>query len=262
MHEFQNKWLNLRESIDRNSRNQKILYLINNFYKNNSHIKIIDLGSGTGSNYRFLKSRLSNNQYWSFVDISYQSTSFFKKNIKYSSKIKKTNFKIVDAINNLNKIKFNEYNLVTGSAFLDILPNKWFKKFHRLNADTEIVYFALNYDGNFKFLPKHKDDKKIVNIFNKDQKSDKGIGELAVGPNCTSIIKKVFKTTHKTFVLDSTWDVNKNYEFQTYFLKFCKDIINKNKLNLDQWLEFRLRLIKEKNSRFILKNNDFLAIKK
>ena len=217
MHEFQNKWLNLRESIDRNSRNQKILYLINNFYKNNSHIKIIDLGSGTGSNYRFLKSRLSNNQYWSFVDISYQSTSFFKNNIKYSSKIKKTNFKIVDAINNLNKIKFNEYNLVTGSAFLDILPKKWFKKFHRLNADTEIVYFALNYDGNFKFFPKHKDDKKIVNIFNKDQKSDKGIGELAVGPNCTSIIKKVFKTTHKTFVLDSTWDVSKNYEFQTFF---------------------------------------------
>ena len=34
MHEFQNKWLNLRETVDRNSRNKRILYLINNFFKN------------------------------------------------------------------------------------------------------------------------------------------------------------------------------------------------------------------------------------
>ena len=193
MHEFQNKWLNLRETVDRNSRNQRILYLINKFFKNKKNIRIVDLGSGAGSNYRFLKSRLLNNQYWFFVDISHRSTNYFKKNIKLSSKIKKTNFKIVDVINNLEKINFNDYNLVTGSAFLDILPKTWFKMFHKLNVDTEIVYFALNYNGNFKFFPKHKDDKKILNIFNKDQKSDKGIGEVAVGPDCTELINKVFK---------------------------------------------------------------------
>ena len=262
MHEFQNKWLNLRETVDRNSRNKRILYLINKFFKNKKNIRIVDLGSGTGSNYRFLKSQLLNNQYWFFVDISHQSTNYFKKNIKLSSKIKKTNFKIVDAINNLEKINFNDYNLVTGSAFLDILPKTWFKNFHKLNVDTEIVYFALNYNGNFKFFPKHKDDKRILNIFNKDQKSDKGIGEVAVGPDCTELINKVFKRTHKTYVLDSRWYVSKNYEFQIYFLNFCREIIQKNKLNFDDWLKFRLKSIKEKNSRFILNNTDFLAIKK
>ena len=132
----------------------------------------------------------------------------------------------------------------------------------KLNFDTEIVYFALNYNGNFKFFPKHKDDKRILNIFNKDQKSDKGIGEVAVGPDCTELINKVFKRTHKTYVLDSTWDVSKNYEFQIYFLNFCREIIQKNKLNFDDWLKFRLKCIKEKKSRFILNNTDFLAIKK
>ncbi len=262
MHEFQNKWLNLRETVDRNSRNKRILYLINKFFKNKKNIRIVDLGSGAGSNYRFLKSRLLNNQYWSFVDISHQSTNYFKKNIKLSSKIKKTNFKIVDVINNLEKINFNDYNLVTGSAFLDILPKTWFKNFYKLNVDTEIVYFALNYNGNFKFFPKHKDDKKILNIFNKDQKSDKGIGEVAVGPDCTELINKAFKRTHKRYVLDSTWDVSQNYKFQIYFLNFCREIIQKNKLNFDDWLKFRLKCINEKNSRFILNNTDFLAIKK
>ena len=156
MHEFQNKWLNLRETVDRNSRNKRILYLINKFFKNKKNIRIVDLGSGAGSNYRFLKSRLLNNQYWSFVDISHKSTNYFKKNIKLSSKIQKTNFKIADVINNLEKINFIDYNLVTGSAFLDILPKTWFKNFHKLNLDTEIVYFALNYNGNFKFFPKFK----------------------------------------------------------------------------------------------------------
>jgi len=45
-------------------------------------------------------------------------------------------------------------------------------------------------------------------------------------------------------------------------LNFCREIIQKNKLNFDDWLKFRLKSIKEKNSRFILNNTDFLAIKK
>ena len=85
---------------------------------------------------------------------------------------------------------------------------------------------------------------------------------MAVGPDCTELINKVFKRTHKTYVFDSTWDVSKNYEFQIYFLNFCREIIQKNKLNFDDWLKFRLKSIKEKNSRFILNNTDFLAIKK
>ena len=43
MHEFQNKWLNLRETVDRNSRNKRILYLINKFIKNKKNISIVDL---------------------------------------------------------------------------------------------------------------------------------------------------------------------------------------------------------------------------
>ena len=81
MHEFQNKWLNLRETVDRNSRNKRILYLINKFFKNKKNIRIVDLGSGAGSNYRFLKSRLLNNQYWSFVDIYHINQQIILKKI-------------------------------------------------------------------------------------------------------------------------------------------------------------------------------------
>ena len=105
-----------------------------------------------------------------------------------------------------------------------------------------------------------KDLKKILSErnFSNLEHLDIGCGNGFI----TKIINKFFKKTHKTYVLDSTWDVNKNYEFQIYFLNFCKDIIKKNELNLEHWLEFRLKSIKDKNSRFILNNTDFLAIKK
>ncbi len=62
--------------------------------------------------------------------------------------------------------------------------------------------------------------------------------------------------------MNSKWDVVKNYQFQKYFLYFCKKVIVKNKVDYSSWLQFRYNCIKEKNSRLILQNTDFLAIKK
>ena len=154
MHEFNNHWLKLRETVDKKSRNPKIIQIINDQFKNNNRISIIDLGTGAGSNFNYLKPRLNFYQNWFFTDISSNSINYFKQNLKLSNKIYKTKFQIVDVIKDLNKIKFNKFNIVTGSAFLDILPRSWFYKFHKLNIKTEIILFALNYNGDFKFLSK------------------------------------------------------------------------------------------------------------
>lgn len=262
MHEFNNNWLKLRETVDKKSRNLKIIKLINKKFNNNEPISIIDLGTGAGSNFNYLKTKLKFYQNWVFTDISSNSMNYFKRNIKLSNKIIKTKFQIFDVIKDLNKIKFKSFDIVTGSAFLDILPQRWFYKFHKFNINTEIVLFALNYNGDFKFFPEHKYDKNIVNLFNKDQKTDKGIGNKAIGPDCSDLIKNVFKKTHRTYLMNSKWDVVKNYQFQKYFLYFCNQVILKNKVDYSSWLQFRYNCINEKNSRLILQNTDFLAIKK
>ena len=262
MHEFNNNWLKLRETVDKKSRNLKIIELINKKINNNDFVSIIDLGTGAGSNFNYLKPKLKFNQNWLFTDISLNSMNYFKQNLKLSKKIIKTKFQILDVIKDIDKIKFKSFDIVTGSAFLDILPKSWFYKFHNLNSKTEIVLFALNYNGDFKFVPRHKNDKNINNLFNKDQKTDKGIGDKAVGPNCSNLIKNVFKKTHHTHLMNSNWDVVKNYQFQKSFLYFCSKVIEKNKVDYSSWLKFRYNCIKQRNSRLILKNTDFLAIKK
>ena len=54
MHEFNNNWLKLRETVDKKSRNLKIIQLINKKFDNDNPVSIIDLGTGTGSNFNYL----------------------------------------------------------------------------------------------------------------------------------------------------------------------------------------------------------------
>jgi len=261
MHEFENSWLLSREKIDSVSRNKKAIEKINKYTNFTKNLNIIDLGCGTGSNFRYLNPKILKKQSWKMIDISNLSLSYLKKNIRFSQKIQNITFKNEDIIKNLEKINFKDFDIVTGSALLDIMPKEWFVEFSKINKSTKIIYFSINYDGNFKFYPKHKDDDKIVKLFNKDQMSDKGIGKKAVGPKCTQIINKLFQRTHKTYVFNSDWVIEKNKIMQNMFISFCEEIISKNNKNYELWLNFRKNKIKSNKSILKLQNKDFLALK-
>ena len=82
MHKFENSWLFEREKIDNLSKNKSIIKKINNSLKNHDQIRIIDLGTGTGSNFRYLSKKIKyKNQSWTLMDISKSSLSEAKKNI-------------------------------------------------------------------------------------------------------------------------------------------------------------------------------------
>ena len=261
MHKFDNKWLLLRERIDTISRNQKAIDKINTYLKKYNQVNIMDLGCGTGSNYRYLSKRIKGKQDWLMTDISLESINYFKRSLVLKSNTNLISFKKINVIKDIEKIKFDNFNLITGSAFLDIMPRQWFKEFSRLNTNTKIIYFSINYDGFFKFTPKHQDDELVLKLFNKDQKSDKGIGLKAVGQDCTSIINTAFSKTHKTYIFNSDWKVTNNKAFQKIFINFCENVILKNKLDLRDWIKFRRDCITNNKSKILLRNKDFLALK-
>ncbi len=263
MHKFENSWLYQREKIDNLSKNLTLIDKINSELKYLENISVLDLGTGTGSNFRFLSKKIKHkNQSWTLMDISRSSLQEAKKNITLHNKIKKVSFKYNDIIKNIKKTNFNKFDLVTGSAFLDIMPANWFKDFHRLNQNTKIIYFSINYDGYFKFYPRHTLDNNMLKLFNKDQNSKKDGKVKAVGPDCGEIIMNHFAKTHKTFLLNSNWLDASNKNFQLMFLNFCKNVINKNKeITLHEWLEFKKAKIIKNKSKLLVHNKDFLAIK-
>ena len=190
MHKFENSWLFQREKIDNLSKNISIIKKINSVLKNYDKIRIIDLGTGTGSNFRYLSKKIKfKNQSWTLMDLSKSSLNEAKKTSVTNNKIQKIILKHNDIIKNIEQHNFDNYEIVTGSAFLDIMPVNWFKKFYTKNRNTKLVYFSINYDGYFKFYPKHKLDKDVLQLFNNEQKSKKNKKTRAVGPDCSNIIK-------------------------------------------------------------------------
>ena len=74
MHEFENSWLFQREKIDNLSKNNLIIKKINSFFKSDQDVKLMDLGTGTGSNFRFLSRKIKQKkQHWTLIDISKKS---------------------------------------------------------------------------------------------------------------------------------------------------------------------------------------------
>ena len=263
MHKFNNSWLFQREKIDNLSKSKILIKRINKTIKKLNDIRIIDLGTGTGSNFRYLSKKINfNNQKWTLMDISKSSLEEAKKNISINKKIKKISIINNDIIKNIHDTNFNNFDLVSGSAFLDIMPRQWFKSFHYKNINTKIIYFSINYDGYFKFFPKHKLDKRVLDLFNFDQKSNKLNNLKAVGPDCSKIIQKYFHKTHKTFLRNSNWNKITNKKFQLMFLDFCSDVIHKHgKNDFSEWFEFRKQKIALNKSKLTVHNKDFLAVK-
>ena len=79
MHEFENSWLLSREKVDSVSRNKKAIEKINKYTNFTENLNIIDLGCGTGSNFRYLNSKILKKQSWKMIDISNLSLSYLKK---------------------------------------------------------------------------------------------------------------------------------------------------------------------------------------
>ena len=262
MHKFENNWLFEREKIDNLSKSKFIIKKINSCLSAHDEVRIMDLGTGTGSNFRYLAKKIKAKKIsWILIDISKESLIEVKKNILKNHTKDKISIINQNVIKNIDKIKFESSDLVSGSAFLDIMPLHWFKSFYKYNVNTKLIYFSINYDGYFKFYPLHKDDKTVLNLFNADQRSAKHKNDLAVGPNCTKLIEMQFKKTHKIYSYKSNWSVKNNKKFQLMFLNFCTNVLNKHNKDFTSWLTFRNKNIINNTSKLIVNNRDFLAVK-
>ena len=95
MHKFNNDWLFLREKIDKDSRNKKIIEKINKYFQDYKILSIADLGCGTGSNYRYLYPKLKKRQSWDMIDISFESIKEFKTKTINKNKIININLSLI-----------------------------------------------------------------------------------------------------------------------------------------------------------------------
>jgi len=88
---------------------------------------------------------------------------------------------------------FSGRHLVTASALLDLVSESWLRTLAaRCRESGAAALFALTYNGQSRCLPAEAEDETIRELVNRHQKTDKGLGGPAAGPDAAACAARCF----------------------------------------------------------------------
>lgn len=211
--EFASQWLTLREPADHTARAMQCLHALTAYLGPDQALNILDLGSGTGSNVRYLAPQLTaREQHWTLLD--------HDSGLLACAREKIADFLLTSASD--RRIQITEWqsdlyalfakpfrtDLITASALLDLVSSDWIDQFvgycskHRLP-----VLFALTFDGEISLRPTHPDDAWIEQLINAHQRGAKDMGQ-ALGPDATRYTVDAFaKAGFEVMERASDWNL-------------------------------------------------------
>ncbi|WP_462323148.1 class I SAM-dependent methyltransferase [Halochromatium sp.] len=261
MSEFSADWLQLREMADARARADKLLDLLSQTgseftpearfepasrsssqTESNAgsasnpatssalrrrYTEVIDLGSGTGANLRYLAPRLGPGQHWRCIDRDSallsqlpERTASWARRAGYQVAIGPANERLRLAGPGWDCAVCTEQRdlttalqpqaqrsgtprpartalalptggLVTASALLDLVAEDWLASLieHCDRARCALL-FALSYDGRVRLTPARTGDRRIIELVNQHQRGDKGFG-AALGPTAAAMTERL-----------------------------------------------------------------------
>lgn len=221
MNTFSADWLSLRENVDHRSRNptlqeQVLRYLEQIGSLKTDPIRIIDLGSGTGSNLRALAPLIQHSQHWTLVDYDPLLLRAAREklcawadsasdrtpdgNLGHDATrpvtLVKNDYEInviflqKDLAGDLQSVLSESADLITAAAFFDLVAIDWLERFCK--ALKTPLYTVLTYNGQETWLPFNAWDSKILEAFHHHQGTDKGFGSAA-GPLALKTLEQLLK---------------------------------------------------------------------
>jgi SAM-dependent methyltransferase len=198
---FSADWLALREPIDARSRSAALVDRLRARAPRGPR-RILDLGSGTGANLRYLAPRLGGVQDWLLVDHDGALLDSMAGRLRDWAEQNGLRFRLegetlslsgsdlecrvqrqqIDLAHDLHHLDLTGRWLVTASALLDLVAERWLTDMlRRCHREGACLLFALSYDGETAFRPARPDDAWINAQVNRHQSRDKGFGP-ALGP--------------------------------------------------------------------------------
>jgi len=176
---FSVEWLTRREPYDRRARNTAVLATVARSVAAYPSAMVVDLACGTGATLRAISGALAHRQNWRLVD---NDLSLLAR-VQPASNADVTVRAIpLDLAHDLETALDGPVDLVTTSAFLDLVSAEWIERLVTEIAVRKLrFYAALTYDGRVAFEPADPSDAAIVAAFHRHQSTDKGFGP-ALGP--------------------------------------------------------------------------------
>jgi hypothetical protein len=206
-------WLALREPADAAARSASLTRAVAEAVSSFDPVRVLDLGSGTGANLRYLVERLPARQEWLLTDVNpdllervRERTAAWASERGYEVAPKgrglalrgrgldcRVTVRQVD-LDALPLELFAGRHLVTASALLDLASEPWLGTLAaRCAAERAAALFALSYDGRSSCTPREPEDDLLRDGLNRHQLKDKGLGGPAAGPAADRAAMRAFE---------------------------------------------------------------------
>jgi SAM-dependent methyltransferase len=197
---FDPDWLALREPHDAAARSRDLALLLSDRLP--ARPRLLDLGAGTGSLFRWLAPIIGRSQAWVFADAdtnllarALDDTADWAEDMGWTVSSPGRALLIHTEIGTwrietrrvdlAGALDLSLVDAVTCSALLDLVSQDWID---RLVARLRTPLLAcLSVDGRDRFMPRHPLDGIIAGAFRRDQARDKGFGR-ALGPQAPAVL--------------------------------------------------------------------------
>ncbi|MDK8464225.1 glycosyltransferase [Marinobacter sp. SS13-12] len=214
---FDSDWLALREPADHLARNRSLMAEVRSWAEHEYNTRdtasgqhappllVADLGTGTGSNARFLVPTLTVPQRWVLLDQDEHLLAIAAERLEHLDVPLETRACHLTARTLASQIP-EDIRLVTASALIDLVSAEWLKALASAVASHRAgLLIVLTYDGKFELSPTEADDHWILETVNAHQHREKGAG-AAMGPDATAYLQTRLQTyDYRVAVAPSPW---------------------------------------------------------
>lgn len=283
---FSAQWLSLRENADHQARSLELTQRLVDWALLHSHLSVLELGAGTGSNLRYLSPLLGHDQRWTLVDNDPDLLTELYSTLRqwaqrnhyhcgqtpddvitlrgdaFSAQIV---LQQADLSEDLACLPLQGRHLVTGSALLDLSSAAWLQQLAGLCIQHHCAtFFVLNYNGQINWQPELPEDGLMNDLLNAHQLSDKGFGP-ALGPGAHTCFSEqlsrafTVQTDSSDWVLDPHQGTLQQALIEGWAVAAMEQSPRHDAI-VQQWLRQRQALITAQKSSLNVAHTDILSL--
>jgi hypothetical protein len=222
---FSADWLALREKLDQPARNRMLVEALADRLEKLP--RLLDLGAGTGSLFRFMAPVIGRSQTWIFVDAdesllygaldrtaewaerngigvaSFHGPGSLSLSLRTSAGEWYIETLVTDLAQVPHGLPLDAVDAVVCSALLDLVSRAWMV---RLFTALRVPFYAgLTVNGHDAWLPQHSADPAVRTAFRRDQRRDKGLGSALGNDAGETALQLLGELGFQTHITTSDW---------------------------------------------------------